>query len=300
MKSVIEIPEPLQHLSIEGSPQEIEGNACVGDVFLLPSGIEPRVGLRCKSTASYYSPNILLSCVTLLKPATQVVSVDDQNEIYGGKGPVSPTQLEVPVPELMYVADINFAPRGHEYYPERVQGYLFRYDNSVPLPDAYGSVEHYFFPHIYHDAHLCVMSSPTTPRQLLSYFWSSNFHNNWWDLFDNYRDGNFEGGNLVIADGPSNYIKYQNEAKAPILDKKHQGFLAGYTDHLHVEAKPIGVFASHALVDDSEATIVSSKPGYDDFKLFTGFAFHANDGHCWVYTKDQRLLRLRPEQVKVV
>jgi len=308
MKSVIEVPECLHHLEIDGAPIELPGSACIGKVLLLPSGIKPDVGIRYKLHTGYYY-RITLSCVCLLEPSIQIVSVSDQNKIYGNrnygnKEKVEAVSLEVPVPELLYVTDLNYLHTGELCggYSESPRGYLFRYDTQKSLVESYATAEQYFFPHIYHDAHLCLMAEGRSPRQILSYFWSSNFHSDWWGLFDQHRTDAFtgKGGNLVVADGPQNYLKYQNEAKAPKLDKLHRTFLSSYTNHLHIQARPLGIFTSFELADKTDATIKHSSTTYGDMGVLVGFAFHANDGHCWVYTKDKRLIRLRPEQVKVV
>lgn len=290
----IQIPEALSHLDVSGDPVEIGGGSVLGSVLLLPSGIHPEVSLRYKQGGSY-NPGVTLSCVMKLRACERTVSVGNQNQLYDGYADNADiTELKVPVPELLYVADLPYTT--YRTKPA-IRSYLYRYDTEKCIQEALPTIEHYFFPHIYHDAHMCLITEAYSPREMLSYFWSSNFHNDWWNLFDIHRRKNFDDDGLVKASGADTYVKYQNEARSAYMNSNHQGFVQTYTDYYKVDAKPLGIFVNrnpHPEFSDRLST------ANDDFSIFAGFAFHANDGHCWIYAKDKTLYRLRPEQVQVV
>lgn len=258
----------------------VEGTQ-LGHLLLLPSEIKKRVLIRHKN-----STTISIVCVLLPKDRKiHIQGCDVENNL-----------LDISTPKLVFQCDIPF--NAQHNLVSRGTGYLYEYHGGDSLIESLAAVKHFFFPHVYHKAYMCISYGRNlSPRALSLSFWASNFTNDWHGLF--YGGSHWSSTHLgadakvIQATDPSKYQEHQTSTST-VLDEKNRTFLKEYTNHFELEEKPLGVFISNnkEVLDAAGNTCINGK-------VAVGFVF-LRDQNYWVWLKNGQFLHLKPEQVKVL
>ena len=253
----------------------------LGHLLLLPTEIKSKVLIRSQGN--------LISIVCVLNPKDRLIHINADN--------VEENLLPISTPNLVFQCDIPFS-KTHNLV-SRGTGYLYEYHRADTLTEALKTVKHFFFPHVYHKAYMCISCGKNlSPRALSLSFWASNFTNDWHSLFygGSHWGSDVLGADakLVAAPSPDKYQEHQTST-SPSLDKKNRDFLQGYTDHFELEEKPLGVFISN----DKEVVKAAKKENCISSDIVTGFVFLRNQDY-WVWLKNGQFLHLKPEQVKIL
>lgn len=258
--------------------ESFEGTQQLGHLLLLPSKIKDKVLIRYRETT--------ISIVCVLQPKDRLIHINTSD--------VEENLLPISTPNLVFQFDFSFN-RSSNLVSSPV-GYLYQYHPTATLSEALKVVTHFFFPHVYHTAYLCVnYGRNLSPRAHSISFWSSNFTNNWTTCYRTWGPANLGADSKLID--PSSPDKYQEHqtSTSPLINEQNRKFLEGYTDHFELEEKPLGVFISN----DKEVVKAAKKDNCISGDIVTGFAFLRNQDY-WVWLKNGQFLRLKPEQVKIL
>jgi len=262
-----------------------EGEKQLGHLLLLPTEIRSQILIRFQGS--------LISIVCVLHPADRFIHINDSNK------DVENNLLPISTPRLVLQFDVSFNHTSN--LVSSPVGYLYEYHPADTLTEALKIVKHFFFPHIYHKAYMCINTGKRfSPRALSTSFWSSNFTSDWHGLF--YGGGHWgteylgAGSKLIEARDSSKYQEHQTST-GPLLDEQNRKFLQGYTDHFELAEKPLGVFISNdpKVLEAAGNTCIQAT----NKKIAVGFAF-LRDQEYWIWLKNGQFLHIKPEQVKVL
>lgn len=233
----------------------------VGEIRLLPSGIDRRVLIRKpKMTRSGGHGSCHdFSVVCILNPGKRTINMD-MDKIQ-----------DVEIPKLIFQYDYNSL----ELNKNRNVGYLYcSSTDEGTLAEILKSVKAFQFrPHVYSDAYMCLINKRhDSPRVLNNVFWDSNFRN----------------------DGVQFEEQMRNEE--PDLDVVQQNILkTNYEDFFEIDRKPAGIFVS-----SDPRVLAKAKDGrFPDKDYVVGFAWLIKN-RWWAYLKGGVFMRFYPEQVKVI
>lgn len=261
-------------------------------ISLFPSEINPGVAILLKKNTDYENGRVLLASV--LPATTRKIWVGNSDEY-----PRIQNQKiqEINCPSLLF------------FYSQYVlgldagKGYLFRYNKRKTIDKARGALQHYFFPHVYHEGYMCVRDAAFSPKSLHALFWGSNFYHEWYKLYEQHRIGSNRLNLARLPDGSSDYNKFQHSS-GPVLDDYNRAFISNYNVWFETEAKPIGVFYSSdinitSLVADESKLKWKDYYGINPLEAVVGFAFNYGDDYM-IHLRENKFLRVSKDLVSII
>lgn len=269
----------------------------LGSILLLPSHTKKGALIQYKLNGNNYckTQTLILSIISNIEPQNREITFQEWDWRLGKQPP-----RNILTPALLYQFDVNI----DNYCLSRPMGYFYRPSGQDLLSEEIKNLTHYFFPHVYFDAHLCYRSrfEITSPRNLYNAFWTSEFSPDWeasYSPLDDWEPGS--GGILKSASSPDHYQEFQTSA-SPMLDAEHQKFLSNYTIFMETVEKPMGIFVTTDLKITSTLDIddlIINEKGHDGkLNCAVGFAFYRNNEY-WIWLKSNKFLRFKPEQLKL-
>jgi len=258
-----------------------KGNHSLGRILLLPTKIESGVLLRYKE--GIYDSKIAITCK--LPPQERVIHLNDSDP--------ANNLLTLQTPRLLF----NFETLLHL---DGGKGFLYKHGGGESTTEALKSLQHFFFPHIYHSGYVCTYITCKSPRSLNTRFWTSNFNTYWHRLYcagNRWKKADLgDDANLIPGQKPSDYQAHM-DSTSPKLDKENRETQNSFTNYLEIDEKPFGVFISQnkKVIKATKSNTISM----GNTTLIMGFVFF-KDQDYWVWLKDGSFLHLKPEQAGII